>query len=333
MDYLGQLKGELVTISKEFDYIRATANFKGLKLFPMVYTENLKVAIYDLVEGHDVPVMAFVHAFDSEAHIADRPDYVEIKTELLLIKEKINQGEALRKKINDFGMSRDENMIIKAVYNDINNLFSRILTRLEVMTLELMCTGKITITEQNLNKVIDQHIPESHYLTLNGWSTASTNILGDLVKIKKNNNNIIRAYTSNTVMGYILNNTQLNKIATDSKVFLNEDFAKEFLKTRLGIEFVVIDEKYKTSINGQKLNAFKDDVIVFTTTDGTLGATFMTNTPSEDLTGTKIVGKNSYIVIDQWIGNDPKTLWTEASAVGIPVIQDRNSIYICTVNE
>ena len=33
------------------------------------------------MEGGDIPVMAQVHAFDSEARIGDRPNYIEVKAE------------------------------------------------------------------------------------------------------------------------------------------------------------------------------------------------------------------------------------------------------------
>ena len=85
-DMLALLKGEqLVEISEDFDYLRATEDFVGLKLFPLAKTENMKLAIYNLVDGADVPVMAFVHALDTEARIGDRPDAQELKFELFLI--------------------------------------------------------------------------------------------------------------------------------------------------------------------------------------------------------------------------------------------------------
>ena len=134
MDYVGMLKGKTwVEISEDFDYLRATKDFLGLKLFPMFKTENMKLAIADFVKGADVPVMALVHALDTEAKIGDRPDFKEINFEMLLVKEKLDQGEALRKKIRDMGMSREERAIIEAVYNDAANLISRVLTRFEVM--------------------------------------------------------------------------------------------------------------------------------------------------------------------------------------------------------
>ena len=127
-DFLRTVKGEtLVQISNDFDYIKATADFVGLKLMPMDKTDNMKVAMYDFLNGADVPVVALVHALDSEARIGDRPDYEVFREELFLIKEKINQGEELRKKIKDMGMSAEEKAIINAIYDDAANLISKFL--------------------------------------------------------------------------------------------------------------------------------------------------------------------------------------------------------------
>ena len=56
MDYLQTLKKEeLVKISADFNYLAATQDFIGLKLLPMVKTENMKVAMYNLLSqrvGH-----------------------------------------------------------------------------------------------------------------------------------------------------------------------------------------------------------------------------------------------------------------------------------------
>ena len=91
-DYLGMLKGEqLISLSDNFDYVTATADFVGLKLFPAVKTDNMKLAIAQLTKGGKIPVMALVHALDTEARIGDRPNYETINVELMLIKEKLNK--------------------------------------------------------------------------------------------------------------------------------------------------------------------------------------------------------------------------------------------------
>ncbi|NCC99904.1 MAG: hypothetical protein EOL95_09445 [Bacteroidia bacterium] len=332
MNYLGLLKGEQwVEISEDFDYVRATQDFIGLKLFPMFKTDNMKVAVADLVEGSDVPVMALVHALDTEAKIGDRPNYEELKYELLLIKEKIDEGEALRKKIKDLGMSNEEKKIITAVYNDASNMISRVLTRFEVLACEAVSTGKATIKENNVDISIDYNLPEKHKMIVAGWGTITTDILGDLVKIQKQaKNKIVRALTSSKIMGYILNNTKLNTLAGEAKEYLTEAWAKNYIQSRFGIEFVVVDETYRKSAqDSTEYNMFNEDVVSFLTTDGALGYTYVTNTPAQDVGA--VSETNGFITVSQWTTNDPHTVWTCAEGMGLPVFRNVKQLYICTV--
>lgn len=326
------LKGEQwIQISEDFDYVRATRDFVGLKLFPMVKTDNMKLAVAELAEGADIPVMALVHALDTEARIGDRPDFKEINYELLLVKEKLNQGEALRKKLRDLGMSNEEKTIMNAVFNDAANLISRVLTRFEAMADEALCTGKLEINENNAQYSVDYQLPEEHRLTVTGWDSAAHDILGDLVKIRKvSKNKIVRAYTSDKVMGYILGNTALQTIAGKQNVFATEEWARNYIASVIGIDFVVVGGTYKLSAQDTtEYNFFKDDVITFATTDGTLGNTFVTSSPEEDY---GIADRTEgFVSVTQEVKFDPAGIWTKASAIAFPAFSDIKRIYICTV--
>lgn len=333
MDYLGMLKGEqLVQISEDFDYVRATQDFIGLKLFPMFKTKNMKLAVYDLVNGANVPVMALVHALDTEARIGDRPDFKEINFQLLLVKEKLNQGEALRKKINDFGMSSEESAIINAIYDDASNLISRVLTRFEAMADEALCTGKLHIEENNANADIDYQLPEDHRLTVSSWSSAGHDIIADLIAIKRaSKNKIVRALVSNKVMGYMISNTGIANIAGKQNTYATEDWVKSYMQALLGIEFIVVGGTYKTSAQStEEKNFFDEDVICFLTTRGELGNLFVTTTPEEDYKINKAVS-NGFVAVTQWYSEDPAGVWTKASGVAFPAFRDIKQLYVCTV--
>lgn len=332
MNYLGLLEGKTwIQISEDFNYVRATQDFVGLKLFPMVKTDNMKLAVADLVKGSDIPVMALVHALDTEARIGDRPDFKEIEFELLLVKEKLNQGEALRKKIKDLGMAQEERKIMEAVFNDAANLISRVLTRFEAFACEALSTGKIEISENNVTKVIDYRLPEDHRLIVSNWSNANTNIIGDLLKIKRNSKNkIVRAITSDKVMGYILGNTKLGEIAGKQGTYVTEDWAKAYLQGLLGIEFITYEGTYKLSAQSDTEYRFIDeDTITFVTTLNELGNTFVTSSPEEDY---GIANRTEGLVsVTQWYTEDPAGVWTKASAIGFPAFRDVKQIYICKV--
>lgn len=338
-DYLKTLDHEeLVRISADFDYLSATQDFVGLKLLPMVRTENLKVAIYNLMKGHEVRVSALVHAFDSEARLGDRPEYKKLEAQLLLIKEKIDQGEELRKKIKDLGMDASENSVILAIYDDIANEISKVLVGFERRACELLSTGKIVIKENGADYSIDEGFDEdTNKTTFSDWDNPDHDIIGDIIAFNKMTKNKIKRFIlSPEIMAQILNNNKLNTIASDdvNQGYLTEDYAISFLQKKTkGAEFVIDDRTYKLSYKDgeDEYRYFPQDALIALTTVGTVGKTLMTSTPIED--ADKSDSKYGFVAVHQWTKDDPTTSYTKAEGVGLPVIPDINKVlYIAKIN-
>lgn len=334
MDYIASIKGvNYFEIGRDFNYIQATKDFLGLKLFPMVKTEELKVAIQQLVDGGELPVIALVHAFDTEARIGDRPNFEEFRAELFLIKEKLNQGEALRKRLKDSGMTPSEANFINSIFDDASNLISRIITALEAKACELLSTGRIVVSENNVSRTVDQNIPAENRIIVSGWDTASHDIIGDLLAIKaKSNNEIVRGYTSNKILRYMLKNTAIINIATKVGAILTLEWLKKYLAEFIGIEFVTYENKYKLNAQDGKSTAKRftdEDAISFVTTDGVLGRTFMTSTPAEDYG--KVQKTTAFCTVHSVEEGDPVGIWTIGSGVGLPVLANKNGLYIVKV--
>ncbi len=333
-DFLKILDGKtLAEISASFNYEDATKDFVGLKLLPMEKTGNLKVAIYQLLQGNDIPVIALVHAFDSEARIGDRPMYKEIEAQLLLIKEKINQGEELRKKIKDMGMDSTERTILNAIYDDIANEITKVLVAFERRACELLSTGKVVVDENGAKATIDFGFDfANNKIDFTGWSSPTHDILGDLIALRKaSKNKIVRQIVSSTIMGYILSNEKLNKFAENANVLATEDWAKTYIQNNVGIEMIVDDRTFKDSYASQTEHRFFDEfTVVSLTSRGVIGKTFMTSTPTEDANATDY--KYGNVAVHQWRTDDPYTSWTKAEGVGLPVIKDINkTLYISKI--
>ena len=335
MDFLRTLKNEeLVSISADFNYLRATEDFVGLKLLPMAKTENLKVAIYNLTKGAEIPVMALVHAFDSEARIGDRPEYEEIKAELLLVKEKINQGEELRKKVKDLGMTATDENVLNALYDDINNQISKVLVAFEKRACELLSTGKVVINENNAKVTVNYGFKaDTNKVDFTGWSDASHDIVADLIALRNaSKGKIVRQIMSSKVMGYLLANTKLNAIAEKAGAYVTVEWAKTYIQNIVGIEIIVDDRTYKLSHKDTtEYRFFPENTVVSLTTKGEVGKTFMTSTPIED--GATVDGKYGFVAVSQWKTEDPVTSWTKAEGVGLPVIAGINQmLYLSTIS-
>lgn len=331
-DFLKILDGEtLADISVQFDYQNATADFVGLKLLPMVKTENMKVAMYNLLKGSEIPVIALVHAFDSEARIGDRPNYEELKEELFLIKEKLNQGEELRKKIKDMGMLATERTILNAIYDDISNLIMKVLTAFERRACEALCTAKLAIDENGAKRTVDYHLSEDNKIDFTGWGTPAHDIFADLAQLRKaSKNKIVRQIMSSKVFGYLMTNEKILAYAEKLAVPVTDTLVKSYVSSTLGIEIIVDDRTFKTSYHDSKEYRFFDEMtIVSLTTLGEVGKTFVTSTPMEDANEGRNYG---YVAVNQWQSKDPYTSWTEAEGVGLPVIVDiNNTLYLSKV--
>lgn len=332
-DFLKILDGEtLANISVQFDYKSATADFVGLKLFPMVKTPNLKVAMYNLTKGAAVPVIALVHAFDSEARIGDRPNYEEIRAELLLIKEKINQGEELRKKVRDMGMDSSERALLEAIYDDISNEIAKVLTAFERRACEALSTGKCVVDENGAKVTIDYKLDASNKIDFKGWNSPTHDIVADMASLKvASKNKIVRQIVSSKVLGYMLANEKLNAFAQAQLLPMTQDFVTNYISNALGIEVIVDDRTYKTAYNGGKeYRFFDEDTVISLTTRGEVGKTFMTSTPTEDAGEAKQT--YGFIVVDQWTDHDPKTSWTLAEGCGLPAFADiNNTLYLSKI--
>lgn len=333
MDFLKLIEDkDIVSFAENYSYDK---NYMGQKLFSMQKTDNLKVSAKMLMEGGDIPVMAQVHAFDSEARIGDRPSYIEVKAEKLLIKEKINQTERLMYFLND---GASENKLKDYVYDDMSNLLSRVITRTEVMNMEFLATGAITINENNATYNVDFGLSNSHKVVLNNWTDTTHDIIGDLQQLKTKAKtlgvNILRAITSEKVMNLMLKNAGLSSLFSLrlSSEVMTMGALKAWLLANFDIEFVTNDDVYKTSASGNTLNRFfPEDVITFLGTRATFGTGLFCVTPSELMDIGVNGNEKAMCYIKRWANNDPAGIWTLAEGVYLPVPNNINNMIIGTV--
>ena len=132
-DFLKILKGEqLVQISNDFDYVSATENFIGLKLMPMVRTENMKVAMYNLLKGSEIPVIALVHALDSEARIGDRPNFEEFKEFAVAAKEAQKQFKLIKALFILQSHAEDEYNFITGINEEVLKELIRVMKKVNI---------------------------------------------------------------------------------------------------------------------------------------------------------------------------------------------------------
>ena len=303
-------------------------NFMGQKLFPAIKTDDLDVSIAQLVEGGNVPVMAQIHAFDSEARIGERPNFEVKDYTKLLIKEKLNQTE----RIAQFLKYAPDNKVKQFVFDDAANLISRVLTRAEVATMEVLGTGKATYRENNVVLDVNYGVKTANFTET--WSSADADILGEIetaiAERASRGYTTERAITSSKVISYMLKNNAIKGYWANKAEPLTQSRLISWIRDNYGVELVVNDATYKTALSDTTAKRFyPENAITFLSTRTAVGQGMFGYTP-EELALPETSEKN-FVTVTQWYTEDPVAVWTKASALYVPVLKDSNSISIYTV--
>ena len=333
-DLLNLVKGaDLVEFAEGLNY---KTTFVGSTLFPARKTKNILVEARNLIANGDLPVMAQVHAYDAEARIGDRTNFTELKAEKLFIKEKLNRTERMSILLGDNLANADEKDVVRFIYDDANNLVSRVLTRCEVANMEVLATGKLTIEENNAEITVDYKLPAANAVDFESWSDKTHSILSDLETIrtlaKANGKTIDKALTSTKVIGYMKANEEIKGYFAGTGLVPTERRILQFVFDEYGIAFVTNDDVYKTSANANQTKRFyPEDKITFFGGNGALGEGLFGVTPEER----ENIGysEKANVMLTQWKTEDPVAVWTKASATYLPVVKDINGLFIATLVE
>lgn len=298
----------------------------GDRLFPDTKTKNLKATYYQLSDGMQIPTMAQVHAFDSEAKIGSRPTIEKITVEKFLVKEKINLSE-LEREYFDNGVT-EANELKQFLFNDFGRLAQSVKTRVEVAKMELLYSGKITVKENKLNYTIGDGLDIAKQSK--DWSAADADILGDidaLVKLAKD-----KGYTVNKVItsGKILAKMRANKGIQTAiygvngiGTYVSDEQLKNLMQSMFGLSLEINDELYRIDADTTKRYIPENKFILVTTFNGVVGQCIWGVTPEEREQGiwtTK--SSNQFITLTGWAEKDPVVEWFKASGLAVPFLRN-----------
>lgn len=323
---------ELLDFSQAFG---VTRNYIGSRLFPDRKTQYIEQEFYRLCENGNLPVSAQVHSFDSEARIGSRVPLEKVNVEELLIKEKINLSEEVRRLTHGMNMGADS--LRQYIFDDVARMAERVVTRVERAKMDAIAFGKFTINENNLDFDIDYGIPDSNIVS-SDWSDPDADILGDvrtwrqLAVAKGHSPNI--AITSETVLTNIMKNTGIQRaiFGTSGTGILPtlEQVNALFRSQFSGLSVQTNDERYGTieTVNGHisvsSERFFPEGKFVMATTglNGTLGTGLWGVTPEEDAQGGAFDTKRQqqFVTVVTYDKPDPVATWTKASGLFMPVL-------------
>lgn len=313
-------------------------NYLGDRLFPDQKTENLMAEYLRLADGAALPVMATVHALDTEAEIGSRPVFDKVSIEKLFIKRKINQTERVQLMM-DNGVYADD-AIVRYVFDDMRAMAEAVKTRTEVAKMEVLATGKMVVKENNLDMTVDYGVPAQNV----GFDIdldPDADIIGQIQEIvdyaKDNGYTITEAVTSNKIVRKLAANKGIQTLVNGTLgqgAYVPTNRLTDLFTQVFGFGTITTnDERYKTQTadgTEKKYRYFPDNKISFISTP-TLGVGLWGTTPEEREYG-QYTEKNQqqYITLTQWATPDPVAVWTKASGLFIPVLPDPGSLFIAT---
>ncbi|MGG1444347.1 major capsid protein [Brevibacillus laterosporus] len=308
----------------------------GETLFPEVKRQSLE---FDQIKGAGkIPVVASVHAFDTEAEIGSR-EASKQALELALIKRKLPLKEKDIIALESPRNTAEQQYLMQEVYNDIDVLVQGVKARVEAMRMEVLAKGTVTLSENNLNAVIDYGVPSEHKEALAGtsvWTHADSDPIGDLERWSDTlDMKPTRALTSRDVLNALLRHPKIigalygrDSMRVPTRADLNAFMIQHDLPV-----IATYDQVYrKQKANGvyERLRYFpKNSFAMFG--DGMLGETIygptaeeirLTRDPNIQISE---IGNVLAMVYEE--GRDPVSTWTKAVATALPSFPAADEVF------
>lgn len=328
---------ELFNQKTVLDYVnnREYKPFLGETLFPEVKHETLEFEY--LVGASNMPVIASVHAFDTEAEIGSR-EAAKQALEAAYVKRKMQIKEKDLIALQFPRTPKEQQYLMKNVFNDVDNLVMGVKARFELMRMEALANGRVVLDENGLNMTIDYQVPDENKEALSGtdlWTSPDADIMGDLERWAGDLDNPTRALTSQKLLNQILRNSKMigYLFGRDSARIPTLGDLNSFLIQHKLPQIATYDQKYRVqNSNGTyttKRFFPENKFVIFG--DGTLGETLYGPTPEESRMlrngneEVQLIDKIVAMVYEE--GLDPVSTWTKAAATAIPSFPEANNVF------
>jgi len=309
----------------------------GEQLFTSRKVQGLEFDI--LSAGSKIPVVASVHAFDTEAETGSR-EASKSAQELGYIKRKMQLKEKDLIGLRNPRTAEEQNYLEQMVYNDIDALVNGVNARVEVMRMEALANGIIEIDENNLSLKVDYHVPAGNKKTLSGtglWSDSGSDPIGNMQAwVNSMDTKPTRAITSNDVVIALLKHPAiLDLFKTMGQLATLGNLNSLLASFNLPV-IAAYDAKYrKQKKDGtyDKLRYFpRHKFVMFG--DEQLGETIYGPTPEESRLlagGSKDMKVGNVFTTVYESSLDPVGTWTKACATAMPSFPEAEDVFQAAV--
>jgi hypothetical protein len=320
--------------------------YLGATLFPAKKQLGLDLSWIKGSKG--LPVALMPAEFDTKATVRDRIGFDKIQTEMPFFRESMRIGEKDRQELNKLLGSNLDSMImplINNIYDDVTTLVNGAMVQPERMIMQLLSTGKISITANRLAFDYDYKMQGAHKETLLAgavWSSVDSNPIDDIKKWQdtvEDDTGVRPTYAICTrkTWNYLLANKRIRldmNPAGGQNIILTDSMLQQYLQTKLGVSVAVYNKKFMTE-NKVSTLYFPDDYFTLIP-DGNLGSTYFGTTPEEsDLmagsTAAQVSIVNTGVAITSVKEPHPVNVETIVSMITLPSFETIDNIFIAKV--
>ncbi|KLU74268.1 MULTISPECIES: major capsid protein [Clostridium] len=295
------------------------------------------------------PVVLKQSAFDVAVKIrALKAQVDEITKQMPFFKESILVNEKDRQDLLLASQAKNKNvidMIITKIFDNYKDLVDGGDMQMERMRMQLLSdSGTISIVSEDGDIVFDFGVPSKHKEALSGtakWSdTEKSNPILDIirwVRLMKDEGYVVnRAVLDAKTFGWITGNKNIIKSGwpQNPNYLASDDEIKKLIKDKTGVTLAEVSGTYKLE-DGTEQPYFPSGKFTLIPT-GTLGATYYGTTPEEAdkmfSQGSNVEIVRTGIAVMTMKKDDPVTVQTKVSQLGMPSFERADECFFATVN-
>lgn len=319
----------------------------GATLFPA--KKQLGLDLSWIKGSNGLPVALMPSEYDAKATVRDRIGFSKIQTEMPFFRESMRIGEKDRQELNRLAASGLDEMtktVVANIYDDVSTLVSGAAVQPERMIMQLLSTGKISITANRLNYDYDYKMKADHketLLTTARWSQEGSTPIQDIMRwqdtVEDNTGTRpTKAIVTRKTWGYLMKHKSIlldmNPLGGQN-VIMTDALLKQYLQNKFGVSVAIYNKKYRDE-SGALQNFFPDDHFTLIP-EGNLGSTFYGTTPEESdlMTGQSVADVsivNTGVAITTIKEPHPVNVETIVSEIVLPSFETIDNIFAAKVN-
>lgn len=316
--------------------------YLGEELFPADKQLGMKLSWLKGKTGS--PVALRPSGLDADVIPRGRAGFEELIQKMVFFKESYYIDEELRQELNMINQTNNaayRDVVLNRVFDDVADLLRGAAVRREIMRMQLLTTGSITIDENGQKHEIDYDVPEKHKGNAAvAWSNATgadpvEDIDKAITALKEDGVTPARAILNSKTFRYLRQNaaikaTILGNNANAQAAKLSKQALLDYISEEFDLEIVIYDKVYTDSTGTHKF--IPDDTFILLPAQ-TLGKTWFGTTPEEsDLMSSPNIANVS--VVDTGVAvttmkkADPVNVETKVSMISLPSFEQANAVYI-----